>query len=77
MNQAGLCVDRCLDWTSRVSRTWEICQKRVRRSRIRWIAPIVGQDSELFLDRFDAILDAYRSGAMTYGCFVARKLPNV
>jgi len=76
MSQAGLRVDRCLDWTSRVARTWEICRKRVRRSRIRWIAPLIGHDSALFLDRFDAILDAYRSGAMTYGCFVARKLPN-
>jgi len=77
MNQAGLRVDRCLDWTSRVTRTWEICRERVRRSRIRWIAPLVGHDSALFLDRFDAILAAYRSGAMKYGCFVARKLPNV
>ena len=77
MRQAGLRVDHCLDWTSRVSRTWEICRYRVRRSGVRWIAPFVGHDSALFLDRFDAILDAYRSGAIKYGCFIARKLPNV
>jgi len=76
MTQAGLRVDDCLDWTSRVSRTWEICRSRVRRSGVRWIAPFVGHESALFLDRFDAILDAYRSGAMKYGCFVARKSPN-
>ncbi len=76
MTQAGLRVEHCLDWTSRVSRTWEICQDRVRRSRVRFVAPLFGYDSAMFLDRFDAILDAYRSGAMQYGCFVARKLPN-
>jgi tocopherol O-methyltransferase len=75
LEQAGLQMEHCLDWTSQVSRTWEICRERVRRSRIRWIAPYLGGDSVLFLDRFDAILEAYRSGAMRYGCFIARKLP--
>ena len=75
LQQAGMQIEHCVDWTSQVSRTWEICGERVRRSRIRWIAPFFGGDSALFLDRFDAILDAYRSGAMKYGCFVARKLP--
>jgi hypothetical protein len=27
----------------------------------------------MFLDRFETILRAYRSGAMTYGCWIARK----
>ena len=75
MKNAGLHVKHCLDWTSRVSRTWEICSKRVRRSRVRWLAHIFGQNSVLFLDRFDSILAAYRSGAMKYGCFIARKPP--
>ena len=74
LGEAGLQMEYCLDWTSRVSRTWEICRDRVRRSRIRWLAPIFGRDSALFLDRFEAILDAYRSGAMKYGCFIARKI---
>ncbi len=76
MENAGLQVEHNLDWTTRVSRTWEICSERVRRSRIRWLARILGQDSVLFLDRFDSILAAYRSGAMKYGCFIARKKPN-
>jgi len=74
MRAAGLQVEHVLDWTSRVSRTWEICRDRVRRSGVRWIAPLVGYDSAMFLERFDTILDAYRSGAMKYGCFIARKL---
>jgi tocopherol O-methyltransferase len=73
MERAGLRVNVSLDWTTRVSRTWEICQDRVRRSRVRSLAHLVGFDSVLFLDRFDTILNAYRSGAMKYGCFIARK----
>lgn len=73
MTDAGLVVECCEDWTARVARTWEICESRVERSRVRWIAKAVGRGSATFLNRFRTILDAYRSGAMTYGCFVARK----
>ncbi len=73
MKQAGLEVTHTLDWTSRVSRTWEICRERVRRSHVRWLAKLIDRDSVMFLDRFDTILAAYESGAMKYGCFIARK----
>lgn len=73
MADAGMSIEHSLDWTAQVARTWEICRDRVRRSRIRWIAPVFGRNATLFLDRFDAILDAYKTGAMTYGCFIARK----
>jgi tocopherol O-methyltransferase len=73
ITDAGMRVEHCVDWTSQVARTWEICRDRVRRSRIRWIAPVFGSKSTMFLDRFDTILEAYQTGAMAYGCFVARK----
>ena len=73
MEQAGLTVERQHDWTSRVDRTWEICRERVQKTRMRWLARIIDRQSVLFLDRFDTILRAYRTGAMKYGCFVARK----
>lgn len=73
MTRAGLIVEGFHDWTARVSRTWEICRDRVRRSWIRGAAHLVGFDSALFLDRFDTILHAYESGAMKYGGFIARK----
>lgn len=76
MELAGLQVDNWFDWTARVSRTWEICRERVRRSRIRWLARLVDRDAVLFLDRFDTILAAYESGAMKYGCFIAHKSPK-
>jgi tocopherol O-methyltransferase len=71
--QAGLVMERNEDWTSRVLKTWEICRQRVDRTGVRWLARLVDRDTVMFLDRFQTILDAYRTGAMAYGCFVARK----
>jgi tocopherol O-methyltransferase len=73
MEAAGLRVEHALDWSLRVVRTWEICRNRIERSHIRWLARLLGRNSLLFLNRFDTILKAYRSGAMKYGCFVAHK----
>ena len=62
-----------LDWTQQVARTWEICRDRVHKSGIRKLARVIDRDTVMFLDRFEVLLNAYRSGAMEYGCFVARK----
>ena len=70
---AGLAVERSYDWTNRVAQTWEICSRRVERSRVHWLARLIDRNQLMFLDRFQTILRAYRSGAMTYGCWVARK----
>ncbi len=71
--KAGLTSVRFHDWTADVTRTWEICLDRVRRSGVRWLARAVDRNSVLFLDRFEAILEAYRTGAMQYGCFIAER----
>jgi tocopherol O-methyltransferase len=60
-------------WTERVKETWEICLRRVRRTGARRLAKIIGKNHLLFLDHFESILDAYNSGAMDYGVFVAEK----
>ncbi len=73
MTDAGLTVASTHEWTDRVDRTWEICMQRVERTGVRWLARILDQDTVMFLDRFQTLLDAYRSGAMRYGCFVAEK----
>jgi tocopherol O-methyltransferase len=70
---AGLQVERYLDWTSRVAQTWEICARRARFTRVHWLARWIDKDQLMFLDRFQTILRAYQSGAMTYGCWVAEK----
>ena len=76
LTRAGLTVETREDWTQRVLKTWEICRDRVRRSGVRWLARWIDRDTVLFLDRFETILEAYRTGAMEYGCFVARKIPE-
>lgn len=76
MEEAGLEVQQTHDWTERVARTWEICIARVRRTGMRRLARLIDSNSLMFLDRFETILQAYRSGAMHYGCLIARKPPN-
>lgn len=73
MEEAGLQVETTRDWTDQVAQTWAICRDRVARSKVRWLARLVDQETVLFLDRFDTILEAYRTYAMRYGCLVATK----
>ena len=73
MADAGLDVERSELWTERVMRTWEICINRVRWTGVGLLGRVVDRDTNVFLKRFQTILAAYRSGAMQYGCFVARK----
>lgn len=70
---AGMNVTYKTYWTRQVERTWEICLDRVQKSRVRKLAKVIGANHVLFLDHFQAILDAYRTGAMEYGCFIAEK----
>ena len=70
---AGLEVTQKGIWTRNVEKTWDICLDRVNRSGVRHLAKILGKNHTLFLDHFQAILDAYKSGAMEYGYFVAEK----
>jgi tocopherol O-methyltransferase len=71
MRDAGLRRVRWQDWTPRVLRTWEICEQRVRASGVRVVAQMIDRNTVRFLDRFRTILQAYRTGAMQYGCFLA------
>jgi tocopherol O-methyltransferase len=71
--QSGLRVTVAHDWTHQVAQTWEICRHRVARTGLGWIAPLLDPHGAVFLERFSTILEAYRTGAMQYGCFVAEK----
>ncbi|QDT90051.1 SAM-dependent methyltransferase [Gimesia algae] len=73
MENAGLEFQAYHNWTNRVSQTWEICQQRVQKTGVRWLARLIDRDTVMFLDRFETILKAYESGAMQYGCFIAHK----
>lgn len=73
MTAGGLELVEVADWTDQVLATWEICERRVRRTGMRWLAKLVDRNTRNFLEHFETILNAYRSRAMGYGCFVARK----
>jgi tocopherol O-methyltransferase len=73
MTDAGLKMTAVHDWTSRVSRTWEICRDRVNLLGIRQVASWLDPEQLIFIDRFQTLLDAYNTGAMKYGCFIAEK----
>ncbi len=75
MTDAGLTMVCDEDWTDRVLETWEICELRVRRTGLRWLAKLLDQNTQKFLDHFETILNAYRSRAMAYNCFVAKVSP--
>lgn len=70
---ARLKVTNTQIWTKQVKQTWEICRRRVERTGVHHLAKLLGKNHVLFLDHFDAILNAYESGAMEYGCFIAEK----
>jgi tocopherol O-methyltransferase len=74
LTAAGLKMSHVHDWTSRVSRTWEICRDRVNRFGIRRMASWIDPEQVIFVDRFQTLLDAYNTGAMKYGCFIAEKI---
>ena len=73
MTAGGLEMVEVIDWTDQVLATWEICERRVRRTGMRWLAKLLDRNTRNFLDHFETILNAYRTRAMGYGCFVARK----
>ena len=73
ISDAGLRVTHNVDWTSRSAHTWEICKQRVERFHIRKVAQVLDKDQVVFIDGFDTLLKAYRTGAMCYGAIVAQK----
>ena len=73
MKDQGLKILHNVDWTQRVTKTWEICKQRVQRTGVRHLAKLIDREQVEFIDGFDALLGAYRSGAMQYGAIVAEK----
>jgi hypothetical protein len=69
---AGMELTRSEDVTSKVVRTWEICQERARAAGpiMKKLLPRAARE---FVEGLDIILDAYRSGDLTYTVLTARK----
>lgn len=70
---AGFEVNGVDDLTDNVARTWEICKRRVTRLGGATVARLLGKSIAQFVDSFDAMLNAYNSGAMKYASIVATK----
>lgn len=73
ISDSGLVLRHDVDWTDRAAKTWEVCKRRVSRSGVRHLARFLDKDQVAFIDGFDTLLAAYRSGAMQYGALVAEK----
>jgi len=70
-NSAGMRVCRSEDLTASVVRTWEISQQRARSARL--AVALLPRAAREFVDGIDIILDAYRSGDLTYTVLVAER----
>ena len=73
LQAAGLEVQNICDLTTQITRTWEICRQRVEQSGVAWISRLFGKNAIQFVNNFETILAAYRSGAMKYCSIVAVK----
>ena len=65
-------VKHCQDLTSKIIRTWEICQERA--SLARPIVTLLPRAAREFVEGIAIILDAYRSGELTYTVLTAEKI---
>lgn len=68
---AGMRVRTCEDLSSRVVRTWEICQKTAHAAKP--VVNLLGESAREFVGGIDTILDAYRSDELTYTVLAAEK----
>jgi len=68
---AGLQVTSCEDLTASVIRTWEICAERARAASV--IVKLLPRAAREFVEGIAVILDAYRSGDLTYTVLTAKR----
>ena len=71
IESSGIRLRRYEDLTARIVSTWEICQERARSARI--AVKLLPRTAREFVEGIDIILDAYRSGDLTYTVLVADK----
>jgi tocopherol O-methyltransferase len=69
--RSGLRIRSCEQIAGQVVRTWEICLERARK--LRALIRILPCGVRTFVDGIGTILEAYRSGDLTYSVIVAEK----
>ena len=62
-------VCHCEDLTAKIVSTWEICQERARAASV--AVKLLPRAAREFVEGIDVILDAYRSGDLTYTVIAA------
>jgi len=70
LESSGLAITGCEDLTAHVLRTWEICQQHARLASP--MVKLLPRAAQEFVEGIDIILEAYRSGDLTYTVMVAR-----
>lgn len=71
IEQAGLSIRSCEELTEQVVRTWEICLARARK--LRAFIFILPHEVQKFVHGISVILEAYRSGDLTYSVIAAER----
>ena len=73
MRDARLTVESAEDITAKVNRTWLVCRPILEFPLVKTMLAAGSEKLAAFADSFAAIDEAYRTGAMAYGMFVARR----
>jgi tocopherol O-methyltransferase len=74
MRQANLEVETAKDITRNIAPTWEYCSRMVERLPVRWLVRFADVSTRRFVKSFPLMTQAYATGVMAFGLFVARKL---
>jgi tocopherol O-methyltransferase len=73
MHDAGLTVTTAEDITRHVEPTWSHCGRLGENPILRFLIGFTGGPTRRFVKAFPLMQEAYSSGAMAFGLFVARK----
>ena len=73
IREANLEVETAKDITRNVVPTWEYCSRMARRLPLRWLIRFADAPTRRFVKSFPLMTQAYVTGAMAFGLFVARK----
>ena len=74
MHQANLEVQTAKDITKNVAPTWKYCTRMAQRLPLRCLIYFADAPTRRFVKSFPLLTEAYSTGAMAFGLFVARKL---
>jgi tocopherol O-methyltransferase len=73
MRKAGLTVTAAEDITRQVEHTWVHCARIGANPILKFLVRFTGGPTRRFVKAFPLMVEAYASGAMAFGLFVAKK----